>query len=93
MQSNKVEYSTAAGPYCAMHGGKVPFFMPELSRSNIIQHRFHVDNYIGESGIVYDMIIGHNLIVQLGLSANFQRQTFQWNGVTVPMKKKQLSAR
>ena len=44
MTSNKVEYITAAGMYCTTHDIKVPFFMPEFSRSKIINHLFHVDN-------------------------------------------------
>ena len=49
--SNRVEYSTAAGMYCTTHDVKVPFCMPEFSGSKIINHRFHVDNDEGESGI------------------------------------------
>ena len=32
------------------------------------------------------MIIGRDLMVQLGLSANFKRQVLQWDGTTLPMK-------
>ena len=55
-----------------MHDSKVPFFMPEFSSSNIILHLFHIDNNEGESGIVYVTIIGHNLVVQLGLLSKFK---------------------
>ena len=68
MQSNRVEYGTSTGLYCMMHDIKVPFYMLELSIRNIIEHQFHVDNDKGESGIGYDMIIGRDLMVQLGLS-------------------------
>ena len=32
------------------------------------------------------MIIGHDLMVQLGLPANFKIQVLQWGGVTIPVK-------
>ena len=32
------------------------------------------------------MIIGSDIMVQLGLLAEFKRQVLQWDGVTVPMK-------
>ena len=32
------------------------------------------------------MIIGRDLMVQLGLTSNFNRQVFQWDGATVDMK-------
>ena len=86
MRSNKIEYSTAAGLYCTMHDVKVPFYMPYLSSRKILDNRFDVKNYKGELGIGYDVIIGRDLMVQLGLPADFKRQVHQWNGATVPMK-------
>ena len=77
MCSNKVEYSTIAGPYYITHNIKVPFCMPEFSISKIILYHFHVDNNEGESGIVYDMIIVFDLMLQLGLSDNFRCQLLQ----------------
>ena len=74
MRSNKVEYITADGVYCTTHDIKVPFVMPEFSSITIINHRFYVDNGKGKSGIGYEMIIGRDLMVQLGLTANFKRQ-------------------
>ena len=69
---SKVEYSTAAGMYCATHDVKVPFFVPEFSSSKIINHRFQTGNNKGESGISYDMIIVRDRMVQLGLTADFK---------------------
>ena len=60
--------------------------MPDFSSIKIILHRFHVDNNEGESVTVYDMIIGHDIMVQLDLSADLKRQVLQWDGVTVPIK-------
>ena len=62
------------------------FFMPEFSSINIIEHQFHVNNDKGESVIGYDMIIDHDLVVQLDLPADFKRQILQQDGVTVTMK-------
>ena len=86
MRYNKVKYSIAAGIYCNTHDVKVPFFMLELSSSKIINHHFHIDNDKGESGICYDMIIGHDRMVQLVLTTNLKRQVLQWDGDTVHMK-------
>ena len=60
--------------------------MPEFSISKIINHRFQVENNKFESGIGYDMIIGRDLKVQLGLMDDFKRQVVQWDGATVHMK-------
>ena len=81
-----VNYSTAAGMYCTTHDVELPFCMTELSSSKIINHCFHVDNYKGESGIGYEMIICRHLMVQLVLTANFKNQVLQWYDATVNMK-------
>ena len=86
MHSNMVEYSTAKGFYFMTHDFKVPFFMPEVLKSNIILHQFHVDNNKGESVIGYDIKIGRDLMIQLGLMTNFNHQGLQWDGATGPMK-------
>ena len=69
-----------------MHDVKVTFCMPEFSSSKIIEHQFHVKNDKGKSGIGYDMIIGRDLMVQLGILSDFKCQLLQWDGTTVPMK-------
>ena len=61
--------------------------MTEFSSSKIILHCFHVVKNEGELGIGYDMIIFRNLMVQLGLLVDFERQVLHWDGATVPMKK------
>ena len=86
MCSNKVEYSTATEQHCTTHDVEAPFFILEQDSSKIILHRLHPDNNKGESVIGYDMIIGLDLMVQLGLSVRFKRQVLQQDGATVPMK-------
>ena len=86
MRPNKVKYSTAPGLYCTTHDVKVRFYHPYFSRIKIISHRFHVDNNEVESVIVYGMIIGSDLMVQLGLSEDFKRQVHSLEGIPVPMK-------
>ena len=36
------------------------------------------------------MIIGRDLMVQLGLMADFKRQVLQWDGATVHMKEPRI---
>ena len=60
--------------------------MTEFSISKIINHRFHVDNEKCEWGIGGDMIIVRDLMIQLGLTADFKRQFLKWNGATESME-------
>ena len=86
MWSNNVEYSTSVDMYCTTHDVKVSLCMLEFSISKIINHRFHVYNDKGKSVIGYDMIIGRDLMVHLGLSADFKCQVLQLYGATVYIK-------
>ena len=74
MRSNKLKYSAATWLHCTTHDVKVTFFVLELSSRNIIEHLFHVNNDKFGSGIGYDMIIGLDLIVQLGLAEDFKNK-------------------
>ena len=86
IRSNKSEYSTATETYCTAHEVKVPFLTTNFSISMKILHRFHVNNNEGDLDIGYNRIIRHDLMVQLGLSADFKRQVPQRYGTTVPIK-------
>ena len=61
--------------------------MTEFSRIKIINHSLHFENNKGKSGIVYGIIIGHDVMAQLGLKANFKHKVLQWDDNTVSMKK------
>ena len=67
MCSNNMEYIIVTGPYCITHDVKMTFFMPYFSISKIISHQFHVDKNEDESGIGCVIIIGRDMMVQLGL--------------------------
>ena len=60
--------------------------MTELYRIKTMEYHFHVYNDKVEPGIGSNMIICRDLMVQLGLLADFKRQFIQWDGSTLTMK-------
>ena len=60
--------------------------MPIFSISKIILHFFHVDNYEGELGIGYGMIIGREMTVHIVLKSDFKKKCMSWENTAVPMK-------
>ena len=60
--------------------------MQYFTSINIIPHRFYVDNNEGELGIGYAIIIGSDLMVHIGHSANFRHQVIQLDVSVVLMK-------
>ena len=62
--------------------------MPEFSSSKIINNCLRVNNEKGESGIGYYIIIGCELMVQIGLTADLEPQFLKWDGATVHRKER-----
>ena len=60
--------------------------MPEFSSSNIISNHFSVYNNEGESYIGHGMIIGHDLMVYIGLMHDLKHQVLQRDGASIRMK-------
>ena len=53
--------------------------MSEFSISRIITHHFHGENEDGDTGIVYDMIIGLYFMEKIGLIYNFKQNVLEWD--------------
>ena len=79
-----MQYSRRVVLNDAWHQGAI--FITEFSSSKIILHHSHDDNNEVESGIGYGMIIFRNLMVPLGLLAEFKSRFLLWDGVKVTMK-------
>ena len=78
------EWTTAAG---VMHTyGKVRsmFIMPEFSHSSAVEYDFHVSK---DSKIApYDIIIGRDMMKDLGIDILFSQEQIVWNDIEVPFK-------
>ena len=60
--------------------------MQYFSSSKFISYQFCIDNDEGKSGIVYEMIMGHDLMIQIGLAANFKSNVLEWDDDVMQMK-------
>ena len=56
--------------------------LPELWDTRIVEWTAHVTNQKSN----YDMIIGRDVLTELGISLNFKDMTMQWDTAIVPMK-------
>ena len=83
---NYSTYSTAAGQYSTAYEVKLKFALEEFDRNTTLKHTFDIDESNDEKGIGYDMIIGRDLLVKLGIDIRFTDQTIKWEDMLVPMK-------
>jgi len=58
------------------------FTLPELHEKRLINWDFHVTR----QSFNYDMIIGRDLLTELGIEFSFKKQTITWDTAEIPMK-------
>ena len=73
------------GQFTTDKSGLVTFSLPEFNLRKQISWVFHVDDR-SESSSTYDMIIGQDLLGELGIILNFNDKTVTWDTETIPMK-------
>ena len=71
---NKTTWSTMGGQFTTDKSGLVTFSLPEFNLRKQISWVFHVDDR-SESSSTYDMIIGRDLLAELGIILNFNDKT------------------
>lgn len=80
-QQQTTVWTTVAGKFETSTVAVVSFKIPTLHETKIIQSSMHVAPQMSK----YDIIIGRDLLQDLGIMLNFKDQTIQWEHGTVPM--------
>jgi hypothetical protein len=87
MQKNEVSYNVAGrGKFYTKYEAKLGLSLPEFSQTNVVRHRFTIDDSDGE-GIGYDLIIGQDLCKIMGIDLHYSDCTIQMNGRSIAMKR------
>ena len=63
---------------------KTTFILKEFYENKSIEWNLHVDSTPGPHR--YDMILGHNVMSELGITLDFKDQTMTWDDSTIDMK-------
>ena len=80
--SKKTSWNTAAGVFKTEGTAKIDMILPEFYESRLISWKAHVT----PQDCGYDMIVGRDLLQELGMNINFSTNSVEWEGATVPMK-------
>jgi hypothetical protein len=80
-------WSTMGGKFTTTKTGFVTFSLPvfNLKKQICSSWVFHVGDR-SESSSTYDMIMGRDCLVELGIIMNFNDHTVTWDTDTIPMK-------
>ena len=75
-------WSTPAGNMKTSKRVSAAFTIPELHDNRLIKWDVHVAKSLGN----YDMIIGRDVMKDLGIDLSFSTETIDWDGHTIPFK-------
>lgn len=81
-EEKESHFQTTAGTFCTHAKAKIQFSLNEFFEKRLIEHVAHVAKDL--SG--YDMILGRDLLHELGIDIKFSSKTIEWDGVAIPMK-------
>ena len=77
------EWTTAAGTFFTTATCQVDFLLPELSHTRSVKLKVHVtDKSMG----TYSMILGRDILTELGIDILFSSRMIRWEGAEVPMR-------
>ena len=82
------KWHTMGGNFLTKFKLEINLKLMGFSMWKIIQWECHVDTSIIHKTAQYDMIIGADLLSELGIEINFNTQWIVWEGVKIPMKEK-----
>ena len=83
--SHSTTWQTKAGTFQTSSKVNCSFSLPEFHDNRDITWKFYVDE-ADNADSKYDMIIGRDLLAELGMDFSFKKGTMTWDGAEVHMK-------
>ena len=81
-KTSNQQWNTAGGVAVTAEKATIQFALPEFYEKTIIQTPAHVFS----TPMNYDLIIGRDLLTELGISLDFYHQKTIWQDAEIPMK-------
>jgi len=81
-REKETQWTTMAGSFLTRYKVDLQIILPEFSESKTIVWNAHVTETLGR----YDMIIGRDLLIPLGIDICFSDCQCKWEGITISMK-------
>jgi hypothetical protein len=81
-------WQTLGGTYTTKRKALLDFKFPELSTTREVSWVCHVDDRTESKTALYDMIIGMDLMCDIGIYVNTKDKTVVWEDIAVPLKER-----
>ena len=85
---SRTKWSTMGGVFETRRKAQIEFKLPEFATNRSIKWAMHVDDRTDPTKAQYDMIIGSDLLTELGIDLSFSKKQVTWDDITIPMKER-----
>ena len=85
-KDKRTTWITKAGTFTTSEKCRVQVQLPEFDDNKVIEYKVHVDSSPKAITSQYDMIMGCDLMAELGLQLDFKERVMTWDSSTAPMK-------
>ena len=87
-KGQSTRWNTLGGQFTTKRKALIDFKLPELDPGKKVTWICHVDEHTSSDKALYDMIIGMDMMTQLGIYVNTEAKVLYWEGHTAPLKNK-----
>ena len=81
-------WNTMGGTFTTKQKALIDFSFPELDPGKKVTWICHADTKTEKANALYDMIIGLDLLTEIGLYVNTETKMLYWEGHTAPLKER-----
>ena len=85
-RNKNVEWSTMGGKFFTKYQSLIEFMLPDFSDKKKITHMVHVDGRTKQENTSFDMIIGMDLMTELGLVIDLENKSIRWKELEIELK-------
>ena len=91
-KTKPLKWNTMGGKFVTRKKAKFNIKFPELDTNKAVTWTCHVDETHERKQVSYDMIVGFDLMNEIGIYINTEDKTINWGSSSIPLKEKgQLS--
>ncbi len=84
--STTTQWKTLGGTFNTNQKALLEFRFPELSQHRTVEWKCHVDRKTDKNHALYDMIIGMDLMTELGIYVDTATKNVRWDDHSIPLK-------
>jgi hypothetical protein len=81
------KWKTLGGTFTTNYESLLDFKFPELITSKVVTWQANVDDKTSRKEAAYDMIMGMDLMISIGITVDCEQICIRWGGTEIPLKK------